>query len=156
AAVAAFFALHPLHVQSVAWASERKDVISAFFWIAASWLYCAYARQSDPRRRRVFFAATVAVFALGLMAKPMLVTLPCVFFLLDFWPLRRAVPVARLVVEKIPFFLLSAIASVITVFAQKEAGALQSLVIYTLKSRLENTPVAYVRYLVKMFWPSGL
>jgi len=159
AIVAAFFALHPFHVESVAWASERKDVLSAFFWMLSVWFYCAYARhftEPDPRRARRFFRASLAAFVLGLLSKPMLVTLPFFLLLLDYWPLHRTAGLKRLVLEKIPFLVLSIASSVITIITQSNAGAVQSLVKFSLKSRLENTPVAYVRYLRKTFWPTGL
>jgi hypothetical protein len=108
--VAALFAWHPLHVESVAWASERKDVLSAFFWMLTLLAYSHYVRR--PGRAR--YGLAWLLFALGLMCKPMLVTLPFVLLLMDFWPLQRAGPVARWVREKIPFLTLSLAASIVT------------------------------------------
>ncbi|HWD17912.1 MAG TPA: tetratricopeptide repeat protein [Verrucomicrobiae bacterium] len=158
AVVAAFFAFHPLHVESVAWVAERKDVLSTFFWIIAVWLYAAYARRDahPDRRRKLLYSLALAAFALGLLAKQMVVTLPCFLLLLDFWPLRRHVSARQLLVEKIPFVLLSAGASIATIIAQSEGGAVQSLVKYSLSARLANVPVAYMRYLGKIFWPAAL
>jgi len=159
AILAGFFALHPFHVESVAWASERKDVLSTLFWILSAWMYCAYARfqtAGDAVRARRLYGVSLIAFGVGLLAKPMLVTLPCILFLLDYWPLRRAARWTRLAAEKIPYFVFSFGASVTTLVVQQEGGAMKSLVNYTLKSRVENTPVSYARYLEKTFWPSGL
>ncbi|MBI3932699.1 MAG: tetratricopeptide repeat protein [Acidobacteria bacterium] len=160
AAVAALFALHPLNVESVAWVSERKNVLSTLFWIATMWAWAAYARQ--PSRRRYVLVAVL--LALGLAAKPMVVTLPCVLLLLDVWPLGRwhwSRPDARgaalgLVREKLPLFGLVLLSSALTVAAQKGAGAVTSLTAVPLEARLTNALVAYVRYLEKMFWPDSL
>ncbi len=169
--VAAFFALHPLHVESVAWAVERKDVLSTFFWLLTMWAYVWYAER--PRLRR--YLLILVCFILGLMAKPMLVTLPFVLLLLDYWPLDRwpqksagsaknslvpklqsGVPLGRLIWEKTPLFALVVILSVATFFAQKEVGAMAELAQLPLPGRLANALVAYVTYMVKMFYPSGL
>ena len=165
--VAALFALHPLHVESVVWVSERKDVLSTFFWISTMWMYFRYAKRPD------FFRYMLALFAfaLGLMAKPMLVTLPCVLLLLDYWPLRRfrpgetaaITPAAKeqgspffyLLLEKIPFFALSTASSIVTFIAQKSAGALM-VDVYPVKIRIANALVSYVSYMGKMIWPRGL
>jgi hypothetical protein len=162
--VAALFAVHPLHVESVAWISERKDVLSTFFWFLTLAAYVAYARQ--PR-----FAPYVLVlvcFALGLLTKPMLVTLPFVLFLLDYWPLRRFMfspsndesprfqkaSVWRLVCEKLPLFALAAASSIMTVLAQQRI--VKGFVEYPLLARFENAIVTYVRYMERTFWPAGL
>jgi len=158
ATVAALFALHPFHVESVAWISERKDVLSTLFWLLSAWLYCAYARSSaagNAGRSARFYAGSLLGFAAGLMSKPMVVTLPCVLLLLDYWPLQRRLTWTRLAAEKIPFFLLSAAASVTTLLAQKAGGAVRSTVQFTVISRLENAPIAYARYVQKTFWPSN-
>jgi tetratricopeptide (TPR) repeat protein len=173
ALVAALFALHPLHVESVAWVSERKDVLSAFFWIATMWAYAGYATSPSVRR----YLAVVLLFALGLMAKPMLVALPLVLLLLDYWPLRRVKGLApapgsnggrapqpgpvpqsfwRLLGEKIPLFVLAALSCLITLSAQEGSGSLMPLDIRPLGPRIANALVAYVQYVVKMFWPSPL
>jgi tetratricopeptide (TPR) repeat protein len=137
--------LHPLHVESVAWIAERKDVLSAFFWFLTLWLYAGYARQ--PSRTR--YALTLAAFCLGLMAKPMLVTLPFVLLLLDVWPLHRWPHIW----EKAPFFGASAAASIATYLAQSGSGAVQA---FPLGLRIENAVVSYGVYIVKMFWPVRL
>jgi protein O-mannosyl-transferase len=147
ALVAALFALHPLHVESVVWISERKDVLSALFWILAVWAYVRYAETSA----RAFYLASLGLFALGLMAKPMLVTLPLVLILIDYWPLRRF----RLA-EKVPYFILAAASCVVTIVAQRRGGAMTSLSIEPLWLRLENVPIAYARYVQKTFMPIDL
>jgi tetratricopeptide (TPR) repeat protein len=159
AVVAALFAVHPMHVESVAWVSERKDVLSTFFWLLTMWAYLAYTRAPSPRR----YALVVVSFALGLMSKPMLVTLPCVLLLLDVWPLRRAVvgesPTAvwlRLVYEKVPLFALAAASSVITYLVQRTAGAVESLTVLPLSVRASNAILAYWSYISKLAWPTGL
>jgi len=155
--VAAVFALHPLHVESVAWVAERKDVLSACFWMLTLLAYVRYTRQ--PSRVRMVVVALV--FALGLMAKPMLVTLPAVMLLIDVWPLRRGswsarstlVPLAK---EKLPLLVLSAASSVITVIAQSSGGAMAGLQTVPLSLRLENAVVSAATYLVKTVWPVNL
>ena len=175
ALVAALFALHPLHLESVAWIAERKDVLSTCFWMLTLASYLAYVKRPGYP----LYLLTLVTFACGLMAKPMLVTLPCVLLLLDYWPLGRlelgqssAAPTgyhqrqatgagrrntaAALLVEKIPFFLLSAASSVITVLAQRRGGAIQSVELFSLPSRIANALVSYVRYIGKMIWPEHL
>jgi tetratricopeptide (TPR) repeat protein len=162
ALAAALFALHPLRVESVVWIAERKDVLSTFFWILALWAYASYAREFTSRNRRwkLFYIVALLCFALGLMAKPMLVTLPFVLLLLDVWPLRRwefGRPFfRRLVLEKIPFFVLALSFSAATYAAQYNVGAVKSLSRYTIGQRLSNIPVSYARYLGKIFWPGNL
>src|SRR5581483_7930903 len=159
AVVAAFFALHPLHVESVAWISERKDLLSAFFWILTAWLYTAFVRSpSGSVRRHQFYAASLLAFILALLSKPMAVTLPFVLLLLDFWPLPRplATPWRRLLFEKTPFFLLTAADSIVTFFVQKQGGAMSAPVKFHLAARLANIPLSYFRYVRKIFWPSDL
>ena len=173
AAVAALFALHPLHVESVAWISERKDVLSMFFG-----LLClhAYAKYVQVKTRPVdspgacaasgrYYRLALLLFALGLMSKPMLVTLPCLLLLLDCWPLARFSPsallsqparLAPLIREKLPFFALSAVSCVITFVVQKAGGAVAPLAQLPLAARLGNAIVSYVRYLEKVVWPTGL
>ena len=189
--VAALFALHPLHVESVAWVSERKDVLSTFFGLLSLLAYARFAevqsretevqspmskvqgREPEVQGSRFevqgsklpasfFYVLSLFFFALGLMSKPMLVTLPFVLLLLDFWPLRRfqlsTVPCrlstyGRLVLEKWPFFLLSAGACVVTFIAQQESGALG---VSPAGPRVENALVAYARYLGKTLWPNVL
>jgi tetratricopeptide (TPR) repeat protein len=163
ALVAALFAVHPIHVESVAWVSERKDVLSTLFWILALWAYLYYTRRPSLWR----YLGVVLAFALGLMAKPMVVTLPCVLLLLDYWPLGRwtgrpepagAMPASRrwLVLEKLPLFVLAAACSAITVYGHSRDGALETLEQYPLLVRVENSLVAYIAYIGKMLWPLNL
>jgi len=151
ALVALLFALHPLHVESVVWISERKDVLAALFWFLALWAYVRYAKRPSLRR----YLAVTAWFILGLLSKPMIVTLPFVLLLLDFWPLCRPLN-GRLLCEKIPFFALSAVASAVTFFVQRQSGAVAPFSAMSLALRLENALVTYWVYLAKTFWPSGL
>ncbi|MCC6847406.1 MAG: tetratricopeptide repeat protein [Deltaproteobacteria bacterium] len=157
--VAAAFAWHPLRVESVAWVSERKDVLSGLFWMLTLAAYVGYARR--PTWGRWF--AIAAVFTLGLLAKPMLVTLPCVLLLLDLWPLGRVPPAGgapavwrALVREKLPLFGLAAAMSAATVLAQRSAGALTTLATAPFGYRVGNALVSYVAYLRKILWPTGL
>jgi len=171
--VAGAFALHPLHVESVAWIAERKDVLSGFFWILTIAAYLRYVK----RPRASGYLLMLLVFSLGLMAKPMLVTLPFVLLLLDYWPLgrfqnKRAKDISRethksqksssqwqelprLICEKIPLFGLSAISCIITLLIEAK-GAGSSLDSLPLKIRIANVPIAYLTYLVKTIWPSNL
>ncbi len=195
ALVAALFALHPLHVESVAWVSERKDVLSTLFWLLTLWAYARYAKNPGLPR----YWPVLLFFALGLLAKPMLVTLPLVLLLMDYWPLGRlrwqqaspaapltssATPekqgkkqkkrfreqkkptapkdagkwrvVLPLVYEKLPLFALSAASSLITFYAQQKGGAVAPMDLFPLPDRLATAITAYVAYLWKMLWPSGL
>lgn len=154
--VAAVFAWHPLHVESVAWVSERKDVLSGLCWMLTLAAHLRFARRPTWGR----WAAVVAVFTAGLLAKPMLVTLPFVLLLLDWWPLGRlrdrATAIA-LVREKLPLFALAAVVSVLTVAAQRSAGALAATLASTpLVYRLGNAAISYATYLWKTVWPTGL
>ena len=154
ALVAALFALHPLHVESVAWISERKDVLSTFFAMLVLLAYARYAEQ--PGRARL--AAVAVLLALGLMSKPMLVTLPFALLLVDVWPLRRTERESfpSLVREKIPLFLLVAAASLTAYLAQATSGAVAPGDALPLAVRASNALVSYGRYLAKTFWPVGL
>ncbi|MGD0208886.1 MAG: tetratricopeptide repeat protein [Verrucomicrobiota bacterium] len=177
--VAALFALHPLHVESVAWISERKDVLSMFFGLLALWAYARYAQKRsrvesresnataeslalDPRPSTFDYSLALLFFVLGLMSKPMLVTLPFVMLLLDYWPLQRfkvqgsKFKVQSLVREKIPFFVLSAISCVVTFIAQQKGGAVVKLARISMTDRVANAFVSYARYLDKTLWPSPL
>jgi len=171
ALVAALFALHPLHVESVAWVAERKDVLSTFFWLVTMWAYAGYVGAPCLRR----YLAVVIAFVLALMAKPMAVTLPFVLLLLDYWPLGRVsggpgtapgfagtgeprlLAAKRvywqLLKEKIPLFALAALSCLVTLLAQKGSGAVMPMAIRPLGPRIANALVAYVQYLVKLFWP---
>lgn len=167
--VAAVFALHPLHVESVAWISERKDVLSAFFAFSTLYAYATYARHPSIAK----YIITLALFVIGLMCKPMLVTLPFVFLLFDYWPLQRvelghyskadesavACPhrsAMILLVEKIPFFVLVLFSCVITFQMQKHGDAIRSGDLIPVAARLANSLVAYVQYISMAIWPAGL
>jgi tetratricopeptide (TPR) repeat protein len=167
--VAALFALHPLHVESVAWLAERKDVLSTLFWMFTLWTYVRYVAKPQPKR----YVLVALCFTLGLMSKPMVVTLPFVLLLLDYWPLRRfrkeescanhasntntpALSLSRLISEKIPLFLLVALSCLVTLFAQWKGGALRTFEKFPLETRVANALVAYVDYIWKMIWPKDL
>ncbi len=160
AIVAALFALHPLHVESVAWVAERKDVLSTCFGLLALLFYSRHVTSSiaSPvtRHSSLFYWLALLLFALGLMCKPMLVTLPLVMLLLDYWPLKRISDLRRLLLEKIPFFALSAASCVVTFIAQQKGGAIASLVKVPMADRLENAFVSYARYLGGTFYPVSL
>jgi tetratricopeptide (TPR) repeat protein len=162
AAVAAFFGVHPAHVESVAWVTERKDVLSTLFWLLTMAAYAWYAERPGWGR----YLLVLLALALGLMAKPMLVTLPAVLLLLDVWPLRRwphdkAVPTryapasfGRLLLEKLPLVLI--VAAMIPLTLQAQQGAIRTLDQLPLSLRVSNALVSYVKYLGLMLWPSGL
>ena len=210
AVVAALFALHPLHVESVAWISERKDVLSGLFFMLTLWAYARYAEESkplslmaktggqepgvrsqesksgiqhrrprNPNHARRYYALTLILFALGLMSKPMLVTLPFVLLLLDYWPLGRLKiqdssalagrtgasalkrnaggelnALGSLIWEKAPFFALSLVSSVVTFAAQQKGGAVSTSI--SVSARLANALISYGRYMGKAFWPEKL
>jgi hypothetical protein len=158
--VAAGFALHPLHIESVAWAAERKDVLSAFFWIATMGAWLRYARRPRPGR---WFAAA-ALFVLGLLSKPMVATLPLILVMLDFWPLGRVglaqaaspgrMPWRGALREKMPLLAMAGVGAVLTVLAQSAGGAIRGEI--PLLLRLENALVSLVSYLGKTIWPVDL
>jgi len=169
--VAAMFAFHPLNVESVAWVSERKNVLSTLFWLMTMWAYIHYAEKPTVKRHGLVFL----FFTLGLMSKPMLVTLPFVLLLLDYWPLRRLKfeqerggneisekntarrsEVFRLVLEKIPLFLLTIGLGIVTFIAQKSSGNMNYMENSTFSTRLTNAMVSYLEYLEKTVWPKGL
>jgi tetratricopeptide (TPR) repeat protein len=172
--VAALFALHPMHVESVAWAAERKDVLSVFFGILTLWAYVGYVQRPSWIR----YVATVSVFALSLMSKPMLLTLPFVLLLLDYWPLRRdqparsasedpslalrasppggSAPWGRLLLEKVPLLLLAAGSGVVTMLTREQTGSVVSLSVLPLSARLANAAAGYGWYLTHTFWPANL
>lgn len=155
--VAAVFAVHPLRVESVAWVTERKDVLSGLFFLLTLWAYLWYVRKPAARGR---YLAVVGLFALGLMCKAMIVTLPAVLLLLDYWPLGRmspagtSVPLRRLVLEKIPLFALSAACCVVQMFSAK--AMIATLDNIPLSWRLGNAAVSYVAYVGNTLWPAGL
>ena len=170
----ALFALHPLHVESVVWVAERKDVLSTFFWLLTMLAYARYARRPGMWR----YGGVLILFALGLMSKPMVVTLPFTLLLLDYWPLRRfelastSRPaggkhkrrvkdnkaqkqiIVRLVVEKVPLFVLSAASCIITLWVQR--GVEVSARVLSIQDRFSNAVISYVVYLGKMIWPARL
>jgi len=160
--VAALFAWHPLHVESVAWTSERKDVLSTFFWLLTLLAYVRFAELSkiqNPKSKK-FYLLALFLFALGVMSKPMVVTLPFVLLLLDFWPLNRISDFRFsisnfkiLLLEKIPFFTLSFIGSAVTYLVQSGGGAVAQT---DWSERLANAGLAYARYTAKTFWPTDL
>ena len=178
--VAALFALHPLHVESVAWIAERKDVLSTFFFMLTLWAYvrhleerprvspsdiCGRPAAAQTRKSRIWYALALLSFALGLMSKPMLVTLPLVLLLLDYWPLQRCQPsplnpqppfLWPLLAEKAPFFALAVTSSVVTFIAQVQSGSVASIEAVPFASRLTSALVAYGAYLQKTFWPHDL
>lgn len=174
--VAACFGLHPLRVESVTWLSERKDVLSACFAFTALMTYTSYGKQQvalkvageksawywiwnflNSRRGHLYMLA-LFLFALSLLSKPMMVTLPCVMLLMDFWPLKRTPQVScpQLCLEKVPFFALSAILSVVTFMVQSSGGSMIPMAETTMTFRIENALISYARYLGKFFWPENL
>jgi tetratricopeptide (TPR) repeat protein len=163
ATVSALFCLHPLHVESVAWVAERKDVLSTFFWLLTMVSYARFVEKRGPGR----YALVIILFALGLMAKPMVVTLPFVLLLFDYWPLGRfdspnlagdslVKKTVSLVREKIPLFLMAGASCVVTFLVQQHGPAVQSLDQIPMGVRLTNALVAYATYGVKTIWPHGL
>jgi len=160
AIVAALFALHPLHVESVAWAAERKDVLSGLFFLLTLWAYARYAEEwkTKSSQSNSWYVASLVFFALGLMSKPMLITLPFVLLLLDYWPLNRleintALP--RLS-EKLPFFALTIASTAISYWGVQAGGNILSADAVPWGLRLANVPVSYARYLINMVWPVNL
>ncbi len=150
--VAGLFALHPLRVESVAWVAERKDVLSMFFGLLALWSYAVYAESPALWR----YLLVLVFFALSLLSKPMLVTLPFVLLLLDYWPLQRfRTRVLPLVLEKCPLLVLSAASCVMTFLAQRQLAVVSTLAL-PVSVRLSNALAAYAGYLVKMLWPVNL
>jgi tetratricopeptide (TPR) repeat protein len=167
--VAALFGLHPLHIESVAWAAERKDVLSTFFWMLTMWAYVRYAER--PKVTRYLLA--ILFFVVGLMAKPMLVTLPFILLLLDYWPLERMQfgkliqeenqgnsiqrkSFLNLLIEKIPFIFFSIVSCVVTFIVQRRTGAVQTIDAIDIKSRAGNAVISYIGYISKMIWPDDL
>lgn len=163
--VAALFALHPMHVESVAWVAERKDILSAFFFFLTLLFYAEYIKKKNVGN----YILALLSFIMGLMSKQMLVTLPLVMLLMDFWPFKRlqpgtsgedsrcisdkALPLLR---EKIPFFVSAILSGIITLYAQNKFGAIKSLYAIPLELRVENALIAYVTYLFKTLWPHDL
>jgi len=179
AVVAAIFAFHPLRVESVAWVAERKDLLCGFFGLLTLIAYIRYANlinlassshsaSSGTKLRKskcFWYVTTLLLFVLGLMSKPMLVTWPFLMLILDWWPLRRMSDdsgspkqriVMKLVREKIPFFAFVILSCVITIWAQQKAGAVASIEQLPLSVRIQNAAIAYITYLEKFLWPTGL
>ena len=183
--VAALFAVHPLRVESVAWVAERKDVLCGFFFLLTLWAYVRYVEKSKVQspKSKVFYGLALIFFALGLMSKPMAVTLPFVLLLLDYWPLARVrmadggwrnqkttIPqlpdatkrseggstFSQLLFEKLPFFALAAASSIVTFMVQKQTGAVKTADTFPLGARVGNALISYCRYVGKTFWPADL
>lgn len=160
--VAALFGLHPLHVESVAWVAERKDVLSTVFGLLTLWAYGLWVERVAKHQARAFayYGLALAFFALGLMSKPMLVTVPCLLLLLDYWPRHRfdgsAASWWPLIREKIPFFILAAAAGVVTSLAQSRVGTLGTWQEFPWTTRVANALTAYCRYLGKGWFPTRL
>jgi hypothetical protein len=167
--VAALFALHPMHVQSVAWISERKDVLSTLFFMLTLLMYVNYVLRPSWLR----YIGAIVVFTIGLLAKPMLVTLPFVLLLVDYWPLNRFDSAANLktsnrrhgkaeqkinkiIIEKIPFFAIATISGVVTFFVQRASGTVADIKLLSFEDRLANVFLSYAKYIGKLFWPQNL
>lgn len=168
--VAALFAVHPLNIESVVWIAERKNLLSTLFWILTILAYVRYAEKPGWRR----YSMVLVCFCLGLMAKPMLVTLPFILLLLDYWPLQRFswsdpdqssnIPdraerrnrLTRLLIEKVPLILLSFLSVFVTLQAARSGGAVKAISVFPLLGRIENALISYVMYLYKMLWPMDL
>ncbi len=151
--VCVIFALHPAHVESVAWIAERKDVLSAFFLFLTMIMYYLYIKGRGVIKW-ISYVVTLVFFGLGLMSKPMLVTLPFVLLLMDFWPLARLK--VMVIVEKIPFFILTIVSSLLTFWAQQSMGAVQTVSQFPILLRIQNAMFAVIKYIGKLFWPHPL
>ncbi len=157
---AAVFGVHPLHVESVAWIAERKDVLSGLFWLLTTWAYAAYVRRARLsgeawRGGARWYVAAVVLFALGLMAKPMLVTLPLVMLLFDWWPFKRRFG-RKTILERLPFVVMAVISSMITLMVQQEWGSVVALERLSVGVRICNALVSYVAYIIQTILPTGL
>jgi protein O-mannosyl-transferase len=151
--MAAFFGVHPLHVESVAWASERKDLLCAFFFLSSTLLYLGYARE----KKMFLYFLTTLTFVLSLLSKPMAVTWPCVALLMDYWPLKRFQnEFKKTLYEKIPWFILSIFSSITTIIVQNKNETVKSLVDFPISDRLANAVISYAVYIRQSFWPSDL
>jgi hypothetical protein len=170
AVVATFFALHPLNIESVVWIAERKNLLSTFFWILTMLAYVRYAEKPGWKR----YSLILVCFIFGLMAKPILVALPFVLFLIDYWPLQRLSFPGRdrsgaiydhenrrkllilVLVEKVPLILLSLLSAWVTFYAARAGGAVKAISVFPLVGRIENAFISYAMYLIKMVWPVDL
>ncbi len=152
--VAFVFALHPLHVESVAWVAERKDVLCTFCWFLALWAYVRYTERPSFQRYALAFLA----FVLGTLAKPMIVSLPIVLLIVDFWPLNRigGMRITRILREKIPFFAVAGALAVATYLVQRASGAIRSASAFPIALRVENALVCFITYIFQTFWPARL
>jgi tetratricopeptide (TPR) repeat protein len=151
--MAAFFGIHPLHVESVAWASERKDLLCAFFFLSSTLLYLGYARE----KKMPLYFLTTFTFVLSLLSKPMAVTWPCVALLLDYWPLKRFKnELKKVFYEKMPWFILTIFSSIVTIIVQNKNETVKSLVDFPISDRLANAVISYAVYIRQSFWPSDL
>jgi tetratricopeptide (TPR) repeat protein len=164
--IAAMFAVHPIHVESVAWVAERKDLLFAFFWLLTMWSYLHYVRQPGIKR----YLPVFLFFSAGLMAKPMIVTLPFVLLLLDYWPLKRLkiqkfsqpeainpeISISRLVLEKLPLLILAVFVSILTYTQQKSFGDITSLNTSPVVDRFAGAFISYAKYIANMIWPRDL
>ncbi|MCI4626305.1 MAG: tetratricopeptide repeat protein [Candidatus Magnetoovum sp. WYHC-5] len=148
---ACLFAIHPINVESVAWIAERKGTLSTFFWSISLYIYMLYAKKPDVLKYVLLLISVM----LGLMSKQMLVTLPFLFMLLDYWPLKRF-SLPKVIIEKIPLFILTAVFSIIAYYAQNKGGSLLSVENLPLLNRLLNAISYYSNYLLKIFYPDGL
>lgn len=174
AIVAALFASHPAHIESVAWVAERKDVLSTMFWLLTMFAYLKFVKDETPGEpgenlssksslfripASKYYLLTLLLFALGLMAKPMLVTLPFVLILMDFWALERLKnfkDIIPLAIEKLPLFALSIASGIITILAQRSGGAVQTLEMLPFSTRFQNAIISYAKYIVMLFYPVNL
>jgi tetratricopeptide (TPR) repeat protein len=158
AVVAALFAWHPLRVESVAWIAERKDVLCGLFWLLSMLMYVHFARANNKPARCKFYLLTIVCFVLGLMSKPMIVTLPLLLLLIDYWPLQRLNRLSwkGCALEKVPFVALSAIECLITLRVQTSAGAVRDFGVLPFSVRVGNAAVAIFRYVYKLVWPVDL
>ncbi len=158
--VAAAFAFHPMHVESVAWISERKDLLSCFFWLMTMAAYGKYAQRPQLK----IYLVVLTFLALGLLSKPMVVTLPCVLLICDFWPLKRftinkkthRTNLLSLILEKVPMFAMVVTSCIVTFLVQSAGGAVKSMELIPLSSRIANTAISYLAYIGKLVWPTNL
>lgn len=151
ALVAAIFAVHPLRVESVAWITERKDVLSAFFWLATIWAYVHYTARTTVLR----YLLVLLLYVMGMLAKPMLVTLPLILFLLDYWPLHRRWS-RSMIAEKVPLFFVALLGAMVAMWTQTQGGAVASVDMHGIEYRGLNAIASYLRYLMAMLWPVEL